>query len=227
MSNSALAYKQQFNLNEAASILADGGTGLNNFISLLREAVNLGALKTHALIRHTRYDWNLGGHVYDPAGFADVHQTIVERVSLVEWLEAINFMPRPALLFPDAIKAAVDLPDALAATNAPVPEIDAAVGTPSALVVEAPASESYEQARVVDALHGLIEVAALEIGSNASVASVSTMLFQWALDNAKPGRLLTNTADDTLRFKDGRFTKEVKEAALKQRIRRYLNRQDS
>ncbi len=83
-----------------------------------------------------------------------------------------------------------------------------------------------EQPRVVDALTGLIEEAASELGASASPSSVSTKLFQWALHDEKPGRLVPDTTGDLLRFRDGRFTKDIKETALKQRIRRCLRRQD-
>ena len=111
-----------------------------------------------------------------------------------------------------------------AAPIAPVTEIKAALGLP-APVVEATISRL--SARRVDALAGLIEDAELTIGAGADVASISTTLFQWAIDDKKPGRLLPDTKGDVLRFTNGRHQEQITESALKQRIRRYLNRRDS
>jgi hypothetical protein len=100
MSVSALAYKRCLTLDEAARLIVDGNKGSKDVESLLREAVDNGSLETVRLVRHTRYDWNLGTDVYDPTGAADVHQTTVEKAKLVEWLMFINYQPRPRSLFP-------------------------------------------------------------------------------------------------------------------------------
>ena len=101
MSASALAYKKLLTLDEAAKLILDGGKGISAMWSLLREAVEDGSLAAVRLVRHSRYVVDMGCEIPDPTGHADKHRTIIERAALVAWLTAINFQPKPALLFPE------------------------------------------------------------------------------------------------------------------------------
>jgi hypothetical protein len=115
MSISALAYKKYLTLDEAAGLILDGGKGISNVWSLLREAVGDGTLAAVKLVRHTRYDGDMMAEVYDPTGLADVHQTTIERTALVKWLAEIDYKPRSKWLFPDVeqVTTAMNTGDAI------------------------------------------------------------------------------------------------------------------